>query len=43
MQVYGIDMTPEMLAAARANAVKRNVTNVEFLQGTYISRLYFFK
>jgi len=32
-KVYGIDMTPEMLAQARASAEKRNITNVEFLQG----------
>jgi SAM-dependent methyltransferase len=32
-KVYGIDMTPEMLEKTRANAAKRNITNVEFLQG----------
>jgi len=32
-KVYGIDMTPEMLANARASAEKRNITNVEFVQG----------
>ena len=30
---YGVDMTPEMLALARANAAKAGATNVEFLQG----------
>jgi SAM-dependent methyltransferase/N-acetylglutamate synthase-like GNAT family acetyltransferase len=32
-KVYGLDMTDEMLALARANAGKAGVTNVEFLQG----------
>eukprot|EP00026_Physarum_polycephalum_P010413 Phypoly_transcript_10577.p1 GENE.Phypoly_transcript_10577~~Phypoly_transcript_10577.p1 ORF type:complete len:396 (-),score=64.72 Phypoly_transcript_10577:46-1233(-) len=32
-KVYGIDMTPEMLARAKENAAKRNITNVEFLKG----------
>ncbi|HEY8544927.1 MAG TPA: methyltransferase domain-containing protein [Acidimicrobiales bacterium] len=31
--VYGLDMTPEMLALARANQAKAGVTNVEFLEG----------
>ena len=31
--VIGIDMTPDMLERARANAAKMNVTNVEFRQG----------
>ncbi|MGI3780917.1 MAG: arsenite methyltransferase [Janthinobacterium lividum] len=31
---YGVDMTPEMLDLARANAVRAGVENVEFLQGT---------
>ena len=26
-------MTPEMIALAKSNAAKRNITNVEFLQG----------
>lgn len=30
---YGVDMTPEMLELARANAAKAGATNVEFLQG----------
>jgi len=30
---YGVDMTPEMLDLARANAEKAGVANVEFLQG----------
>jgi arsenite methyltransferase len=30
---YGLDMTDEMLALARANAAEAGVTNVEFLQG----------
>src|SRR5659263_492633 len=30
---YGVDMTPEMLALARANAAKAGATNVEFLEG----------
>lgn len=32
-KVYGLDMTDEMLALARANQAKAGVTNVEFLQG----------
>jgi arsenite methyltransferase len=31
--VIGVDMTPEMLAKARANAAKTNTTNVEFRLG----------
>jgi SAM-dependent methyltransferase len=31
--VIGIDMTPEMLAKARANAVEAGLTNVEFREG----------
>ncbi|HEX6844760.1 MAG TPA: arsenite methyltransferase [Actinomycetota bacterium] len=31
--VYGLDMTDEMLALARANAAQAGATNVEFLQG----------
>jgi SAM-dependent methyltransferase len=31
---YGVDMTDEMLALARANAQKAGATNVEFRQGT---------
>ena len=31
--VIGVDMTPEMLEKARANAVRMSVTNVEFRQG----------
>jgi SAM-dependent methyltransferase len=30
---YGVDMTDDMLALARANAVKAGATNVEFLKG----------
>ena len=30
---YGLDMTPEMLALARANATRAGATNVEFLRG----------
>lgn len=30
---YGLDMTDEMLALARANAIKAGATNVEFLKG----------
>lgn len=30
---YGVDMTPEMLDLARANAAQAGATNVEFLQG----------
>ena len=32
-KVIGVDMTPEMLARARANALKGKITNVEFRQG----------
>jgi ubiquinone/menaquinone biosynthesis C-methylase UbiE len=32
-KAYGVDMTEEMLALARANAVKAGATNVEFLKG----------
>jgi arsenite methyltransferase len=32
-RVYGLDMTDEMLALARANAAEAGVTNVEFLKG----------
>ncbi len=32
-KVIGVDMTPEMLARARANAEKINATNVEFREG----------
>ncbi len=32
-KAYGVDMTDEMLALARDNAVKAGVTNVEFLKG----------
>jgi arsenite methyltransferase len=31
--VYGVDMTDDMLALARANAAKASVANVEFLKG----------
>jgi SAM-dependent methyltransferase len=31
---YGVDMTDEMLALARANAAKAGTTNVKFLKGT---------
>jgi SAM-dependent methyltransferase len=31
---YGVDMTDEMLALARANAAKAGVANVEFVKGT---------
>ena len=31
---YGVDMTEEMLALARANAAQAGATNVEFLKGT---------
>jgi ubiquinone/menaquinone biosynthesis C-methylase UbiE len=31
--VYGVDMTDDMLALARANAAKAGATNVEFLKG----------
>lgn len=33
-QVYGLDMTPEMLDLARRNQAEAGVTNVEFLLGT---------
>lgn len=33
-RVYGLDMTPEMLERARANAVAAGATNVEFREGT---------
>ncbi|KAF7312908.1 Arsenite methyltransferase [Mycena kentingensis (nom. inval.)] len=32
-RAYGLDMTDEMLALARANAAKAGATNVEFLKG----------
>ena len=32
-KAYGLDMTDEMLALARANQAKAGVTNVEFLKG----------
>ena len=32
-KAYGLDMTDEMLALARANAAEADVTNVEFLKG----------
>jgi SAM-dependent methyltransferase len=32
--VYGLDMTPEMLALARRNQAEAGVTNAEFLEGT---------
>ena len=32
-KAYGLDMTPEMLALARANQRKAGVDNVEFLKG----------
>jgi arsenite methyltransferase len=32
-KVYGLDMTDEMLALARANQARAGVTNVEFLKG----------
>jgi arsenite methyltransferase len=31
---YGVDMTPQMLALARANAVRAGVSNVAFVPGT---------
>src|SRR5205814_5756871 len=31
--VTGVDMTPEMLARARAAATEMNATNVEFVEG----------
>jgi len=33
-KAYGLDMTDEMLALARANTSRADATNVEFLQGT---------
>ena len=33
-KAYGVDMTDEMLALARANAEKAGATNVEFVKGT---------
>ncbi|MGW1808457.1 arsenite methyltransferase [Streptomyces sp. NPDC002078] len=33
-RAYGLDMTEEMLALARANAARAGATNVEFLKGT---------
>lgn len=36
--VIGVDMTPEMLAKARANAARLGVTNVEFREG-FLERL----
>jgi arsenite methyltransferase len=33
-KAYGVDMTEEMLALARANATEAGATNVEFLKGT---------
>lgn len=33
-KAYGVDMTEEMLALARANAAEAGATNVEFLKGT---------
>ena len=33
-RVYGVDMTPEMLALGRANAAEAGATNVEFREGT---------
>ena len=32
--VFGVDMTPQMLALARANAAEAGATNVEFREGT---------
>jgi arsenite methyltransferase len=32
--VYGLDLTPDMLALARENQRKAGATNVEFLEGT---------
>jgi len=37
-KVWGLDMTPEMLDRARASAVEKRVTNVEFLEG-YIEQI----
>ena len=33
-KAYGLDMTPEMLALARANQAKAGIGNAEFLEGT---------
>ena len=33
-KAYGLDMTPEMLALARANQARAGARNVEFLEGT---------
>jgi SAM-dependent methyltransferase len=33
-KAYGVDMTDEMLALARANAAKAGASNVEFIKGT---------
>ena len=33
-KAYGLDMTPEMLALARANQAKAGIANAEFLEGT---------
>jgi arsenite methyltransferase len=33
-KAYGLDMTPEMLELARANAAKAGADNVEFIEGT---------
>jgi SAM-dependent methyltransferase len=33
-RAYGVDMTDEMLALARANAARAGATNVEFVKGT---------
>ena len=37
-KVWGLDMTPEMLDRARANALESGATNVEFLEG-YIEEI----
>lgn len=37
-KVYGLDMTDEMLALARANAARAGVSNVEFVKG-YIEQI----
>ena len=37
-KAYGVDMTDEMLALARANAEKAGATNVEFVQGHHRGR-----
>jgi arsenite methyltransferase len=37
-RAYGVDMTPQMLELARANAAEAGVDNVEFLQG-YLEEL----